>query len=293
VGHGRLRKRSREYKEEMMCPPEALRALSNPEISRRSLFRFGLGAAAAATSLVAGRAEAAPLPRTTFSNVQDLTHVLGPGFPLFPGAHPFEVQQVVSYEKDGYYGNVLTYWEHSGTHMDAPVHFAPNGLFVDQIPATSLVVPAAVINIGEKARRDPAAVVTPDDIRAWERRYGRLPQNAAVLMASGWGARAGSVEAFRNTDSSGVMQFPGFGKEAIDFLLTERQIAGIGVDTLSLDHGPSKDFAVHFTLLAANRWGLEGLANAEAIPPSGATLFVGAPRVAAGSGGPSRVMAVW
>ncbi|MCS6839614.1 MAG: cyclase family protein [Roseiflexus sp.] len=275
-----------------MCPPETLASMRSPEISRRNLLKFSLGAAVAAT-LPVGSAHAATVRRTTFRNVLDLTHVLGTQFPLFPGAAPFRIQQAVSHDKDGYYGNILTYWEHSGTHMDAPVHFAPNGLFVDQLKVENLVVPAVVINITEKARRDPDAVVTPDDIRAWERRYGRIPDNAAVLMASGWGARAGSVEAFRNTDSSGVMHFPGFGKEAIDFLLTERRISGIGVDTLSLDHGPSTTFAVHYTLLPTNRWGLENLANLEAIPPSGATLFVGAPKIAAGSGGPTRVIAVW
>jgi kynurenine formamidase len=275
-----------------MCPPETLASMRSPEISRRNLLKFGLGAAVAA-ALPVGSAQAATVRRTTFRNVADLTHVLGTQFPLFPGAAPFRIQQAVSHDKDGYYGSILTYWEHSGTHMDAPVHFAPNGLFVDQLRIENLVVPAVVINITEKVRRDPDAVVTPDDIRAWERRYGRIPDNAAVLMASGWGARAGSVEAFRNTDSSGVMHFPGFGKEAIDFLLTERRIAGIGVDTLSLDHGPSTTFAVHYTLLPTNRWGLENLANLESIPPSGATLFVGAPKIAAGSGGPTRVMAVW
>jgi Tat (twin-arginine translocation) pathway signal sequence len=275
-----------------MCPPETLASMRSPEISRRNLLKFGLGAAVAA-ALPVGSAHAATVRRTTFRNVVDLTHVLGTQFPLFPGAAPFRIQQAVSHDKDGYYGSILTYWEHSGTHMDAPVHFAPNGLFVDQLRIENLVVPAVVINMTEKVRRDPDAVVTPDDIRAWERRYGRIPDNAAVLMASGWGARAGSVEAFRNTDSSGVMHFPGFGKEAIDFLLTERRIAGIGVDTLSLDHGPSTTFAVHYTLLPTNRWGLENLANLESIPPSGATLFVGAPKIASGSGGPTRVMAVW
>jgi Predicted metal-dependent hydrolase len=275
-----------------MCPPETLASMRSPEISRRNLLKFGLGAAVAA-ALPVGSAHAATVRRTTFRNVVDLTHVLGTQFPLFPGAAPFRIEQAVSHDKDGYYGSILTYWEHSGTHMDAPVHFAPNGLFVDQLRIENLVVPAVVINITEKVRRDPDAVVTPDDIRAWERRYGRIPDNAAVLMASGWGARAGSVEAFRNTDSSGVMHFPGFGKEAIDFLLTERRIAGIGVDTLSLDHGPSKTFAVHYTLLPTNRWGLENLANLESIPPGGATLFVGAPKIASGSGGPTRVMAVW
>ena len=275
-----------------MCPPETLASMRSPEISRRNLLKFGLGAAVAA-ALPVGSAQAATVRRTTFRNVVDLTHVLGTQFPLFPGAAPFRIEQAVSHDKDGYYGSILTYWEHSGTHMDAPVHFAPNGLFVDQLRIENLVVPAVVINITEKVRRDPDAVVTPDDIRAWERRYGRIPDNAAVLMASGWGARAGSVEAFRNTDSSGVMHFPGFGKEAIDFLLTERRIAGIGVDTLSLDHGPSTTFAVHYTLLPTNRWGLENLANLESIPPGGATLFVGAPKIASGSGGPTRVMAVW
>lgn len=275
-----------------MCPPETLASMRSPEISRRNLLKFGLGAAVAA-ALPLGSAQAATVRRTTFRQVLDLTHVLGTQFPLFPGAAPFRIQQAVSHDKDGYYGSILTYWEHSGTHMDAPVHFAPNGLFVDQLKVEHLVVPAVVINITEKVRRDPDSVVTPDDIRAWERRYGRIPDNAAVLMASGWGARAASVEAFRNTDSSGVMHFPGFGKDAIDFLLTERRISGIGVDTLSLDHGPSTTFAVHYTLLPTNRWGLENLANLESIPPSGATLFVGAPKIAAGSGGPTRVMAVW
>ena len=276
-----------------MCPPNARASMQCPDVSRRSLLKFGLGAAAAALALPLNAAQAATVRRTSFTNVADLTHILGPGFPLFPGAAPFQITQAVSHDKDGYYGSMLNYWEHSGTHMDAPIHFASNGLFVDQLAVENLVVPAAVINITAKVERDPDAVVTPDDIMAWERRYGRLPDNAAVLMASGWGARAGSVQAFRNTDSSGVMHFPGFGKAAIDFLLTERRISGIGVDTLSLDHGPSADFAVHYTLLATNRWGLENVANLEAIPPSGASIFVGAPKIAAGSGGPTRIMAVW
>jgi kynurenine formamidase len=259
------------------------------------LLKFGLGAAA----LIAGvesttrSASAAQVPPTRFSNVSDLTHVLGPEMPVFPGAPSFQIETFVTHEEDGFFGSIIAMWEHCGTHMDAPIHFDPAGLYVDQIPATSLIAPAVVINITDRVQRDPAAVVTPDDLRTWERRYGRIPNGAAILMASGWGARANSTEAYRNTDASGVMQFPGFGKAAIDFLLTERNISGIGVDTLSLDHGPSADFAVHFTLLGSNRWGLECMANLESIPPSGATVIVGAPKVAGGSGGPSRVFAVW
>lgn len=276
-----------------MCPPETLIALRESTISRRNLFKFGLGAAAAVAAVAVGQAEAAPVRPTRFSNVLDLTHVLGPGMPLFPGFPPFTIQPAALHSRDGYYGNMITMWEHSGTHMDAPVHFDPEGLFVDQIVPERLIVPAVVLDLRERAAKDPTTVVTPDDIRTWERRYGRIPNNAAVLMSTDWGRRIGSAEAFINRDSSGVMRFPGFGKEAADFLLAERSIAGIGVDTLSLDHGPSTTFAAHIAILGAGRWGMENLANLSSIPPSGATLFVGAPKVASGSGGPSRVMAVW
>jgi kynurenine formamidase len=276
-----------------MCLRATIDAMNNPTVSRRNWLKFGLGAAAAATAMAVTPTHAAPVRPTRFSQVVDLTHLLGPNFPLFPESRPFEITTAVAHKEDGYYGSILTYWEHSGTHMDAPVHFAADALYVDQIPPESLIVPAVVLNISERAAKDPDTVVTPDDIRTWERRYGRIPRNAAVLMNSGWATRVGSVEAFRNTDNSGVMHFPGFGKEAVDFLLTERNIAGIGVDTLSLDFGPSTNFAVHYTFLQTNRWGLENLANIDAIPPSGATLFVGAPKIAAGSGGPCRIFAVW
>ena len=278
-----------------MCPPATLKAIANPALSRRAMLKMGLYATAAAATagIAATPAEAAPVRPTRFSNVLDLTHILGPDTPLFSDEDPsFSIKPFVTHES-GYYGNVISYWEHVGTHMDAPIHFDPQGLFVDQIAPQNLVVPAVVINITAKAQRDPDALVTPDDIRAYERRYGRIPTNAAVLLASGWGARIGSKVTHRNADASGVMHFPGFGKEAVDFLIAERSVAGIGVDTLSLDHGPSTTFAVHYTWLSTARWGLENLANLEAIPPSGATLFVGAPRIASGSGGPSRVLAVW
>lgn len=132
-----------------------------------------------------------------------------------------------------------------------------------------------------------------DDIRAWERRYGRLPRGAAVFMHSGWESRVGSSKTFRNPDAGGVMHFPGFHPEAAAFLLNERDVVGIGVDTLSLDFGASKDFKTHTTWLPANRWGLENLANLAKIPPSGAWAFIGAPKVAGGSGGPTRVFSMW
>lgn len=277
-----------------MCPPQIAAAFNDCALSRRNLLKLGVGAAtAAAAALVPQAAGAVAVKPTRFSNVMDLTHVLGPNMPSFDGRPLFSITTAVTYEKDGYFGSNISYWEHMGTHMDAPAHFSPTGLFVDQIAPTNLIVPIVVLDLRDKAARDPDAMVTPDDIMAYERRYGRIPDNAAVLMSTDWGTKIGSQTAYRNVDSGGVMHFPGFGKAAIDMLLSERSIAGIGVDTLSLDHGASKDFAVHYGFLPTNRWGLENLANLASIPPSGATLIVGAPKVAGGSGGPCRVMAVW
>lgn len=277
-----------------MCPPNVTNALCDANFSRRNLLRLGVGAVtAAAAALAVSPTQAAEVRPTRFSHVHDLTHVLGPGTPSFTGEVLFKIETAVTHAKDGYFGSNIAYWEHMGTHMDAPVHFAPNGLFVDQIPVSALVAPAVVLDLRERAARDPDTVVTPDDILAWEKRHGKVPDGAAVLMSTDWGTRYGSSAAYRNADRGGVMHFPGFGKAAIDFLLAERKIAGIGVDTLSLDHGPSATFDVHYTVLPTNRWGLENLANLSAIPPAGATLIVGAPKVAGGSGGPARVMAVW
>lgn len=177
--------------------------------------------------------------------------------------------------------------------MDAPIHFGKAAWSADLIPDSALVAPVAVIHVHDRAKADPDAMVTADDLKAWEAKHGKIPKGAAVLMHSGWEARAGDVKAFRNMDGQGVMHFPGFSKEAAEFLLKERDIVGIGVDTLSLDHGASNDFAVHFGLLPANKWGVENLANLARIPEAGATVFVGLPKVKGASGGPARILAVW
>src|SRR3990172_961414 len=136
------------------------------------------------------------------------------------------------------------------------------------------------------------------------RRAGRPPRSPRkawwspqLSSTSGAGCggerRAGDQAAYRNMDNQGIMHFPGFSREAAEFLVKERTAGGVGVDTLSLDYGPSTNFGAHFAVLPANRWGIENLANLGRIPPKGATLFVGVPRVQGASGGPSRILAVW
>jgi kynurenine formamidase len=246
------------------------------------------GTAASPQLTLVARAEAA-----TGQTVVDLTHTLSASTPIWPGANPIQLQTLVTHDKDGYYANQWTVHEHHGTHVDAPLHFGKGTWAADEIPEASLICPAAVIQVEERARTNPETPVTVDDLKAWEAKHGRIPPGAAVLMYSGWEARIGDQTAFRNMDAKQMMHFPGFSPEAAEFLLQEREINGIGVDTLSIDLGSSKDFKVHYTILPANKWGIENLANLGKIPARGATIFVGLPKVKGASGGPARVLAMW
>jgi kynurenine formamidase len=280
-----------------MCAPQVIQAIGD-WLGRREFLGMVLsGAAAVGAPAMASPAEAAeakrPPSRGAPRNVMGLSHVLSAQFPIWPGFAPIQVTKVRDHDKDGFYVNSWTLVEHHGTHVDAPIHFAKGKWSADEIPDATLVAPAVVIHVHDRAKADPDTAVTVDDLKAWERRHGRIPAAAAVFMHSGWEARANDQAAFRNADAQDAMHFPGFGKDAAEFLVKERSIVGIGVDTLSLDLGNSKDFAVHVTVLGANKWGIENLANLARIPESGATVFVGVPKVKAASGGPARVVAVW
>jgi kynurenine formamidase len=278
-----------------MCSPAVIEsALAG--VSRREALHLAAGALAGAL-VRPSRAAASDRPagRRTIAagNVLDLTHVLSPAFPIWPGNAPIKVTNTATPAKDGYYANRWDLAEHHGTHLDAPAHFAPGGLTAERLGAASLVVPAAVLDLRERARKDADAVVTVDDLKAWEKAHGRLPKQCGVFLCSGWDAKAGDAKAFLGQDGSKALHFPGFSKEACAFLLAEREVAGLGVDTLSLDCGASKDFAAHKVWLGAGKWGLECVANLAQLPPAGATVFVGAPKVRGASGGPTRALAVW
>ena len=272
-----------------MCLPATLEMLQSLLSYPDSLSWMSMGFAA-----VAGRSPTARRARPLkASRVLDLTHTLTAEFPSWPGYPSIEILNTHHFANDGFLANAWHIHEHSGTHVDAPLHFSAEGWSAAEIPQGNLIAPAVVIEIGSRARRDPDAQVRVEDIKAWEKKHGRVPRGAAVLMSSGWEERATDEAAYRNMDSKGVMHFPGFSPEAAKFLVKERTIGGLGVDTLSLDYGPSTDFGTHFAVLPANRWGIENLANLGKLPPKGATLFVGLPRVKGASGGPARVLAVW
>jgi kynurenine formamidase len=197
------------------------------------------------------------------------------------------------YANDGFYIQEWNFQEQWGTHMDAPGHFGPEAWKVDQIPADNLVAPLAVVDIQTKAAVDPNATVEVDDLIAYERRHGRIPQRAFVAMNSGWEAkRAQGNDAYRGGVGFPDLNFPGFGIEAALWLAEERNVVGIGVDTLSLDPGNSADFAVHVGFLPTNRYGVENLAGLSSVPPRGAIVVMGTAPWQDGSGGPTRVLAL-
>jgi kynurenine formamidase len=252
----------------------------------------------------AGAAVAAGVPRSALpalkrggTRMADLTHVYSETFPLFADPPFFPATErttLKSIPVDGFYGQVWRFWEHTCTHMDVPAHFVTGGRTSPQLRLDELLqVPIVVVDISDRAATQHDTEVTPDDLARFERRHGRIPRGAIVAMYSGWETRAGSAATYRNLDAGGVPRFPGFSKAATDWLLAERRITGLGVDTLSLDHGSSTTFDTHVRLLGADRYGIENLKNLGTIPARGARAFVGLIPWREGSGGPARIIASW
>lgn len=248
-----------------MCAPQVMDQVKQA-LSRRDF--LGMAAGIAAVAATSARAQTQVQGRS-FGNVADLTHVYSPDFPVFPGAAQMKIDLLVTVKNNGFYKNTLTLDEHTGTHMDAPAHFGEGAPTADLLPINRLIAPLAVINIQSKAEQNEDAEVTIDDIRAWERQNERLRAGSFVAMYSGWESRVGDPKRYINLDASNVQHYPGFSPAVAEFLVQERDIVGIGVDTLSLDFGASKDFKTHLTVLPAGKYGLENLANLGNVPPVG------------------------
>lgn len=278
-----------------MCLPGTIEKVSErartegvPSLSRRS-FLTAAGAAGVSASLMPSTAAAR---RIRAKRAMDLTHTFTAGFPVYTGNVPTR-KTLVTVEENGFYAQGWTFEEHSGTHMDAPGHFVSGGRLVPELSPKELLLPVTVIDISGRASEDPDAVVTPDDLVRYEKRHGRIPRNAGVFMYSGWEERLPDPDTFKNADANGTYHFPGFGIEAVEWLLARRSVRAIGVDTLSLDKGESTTFDVHLTWLGSDRYGIENLANLGKLRPKGTTAFVGVVPWEEGSGGPCRVIAYW
>ncbi|MBT2271298.1 cyclase family protein [Rhodococcus qingshengii] len=293
-----------------MCSPKVLSEVyesigrEGRKISRRSMFA-ALGTGALGATVMAGAVQPTASATPSGRTIVDLTHVLTPEFPVWPGARSFEMRNLAkiadaagslgslgSAESGGnFYLNELRLEEHTGTHIDAPAHASADGITVEKIPVADLVVPIAVVDISARASVDPDTLLTRQDILDWESLHGTIAPRSLVAMNSGWDTRAGAGGAFTNRDALGVQHTPGFNPEAIDFLVRERDIVAVGSDTLSIDAGRSTTHGAHRSALGSGKYAVEALANLSALPAVGATVMVGAPTHAGGSGGPCRVIA--
>ena len=243
------------------------------------------------TSTVIAARDAAFAALTDGFRLVDLTDILGPETILWPGAPALEIVDAVTHAAHGYHARVFTTFEHAGTHFDAPEHFAPGGADTASIPIDELVVPAVVIDVSEKAAANPNAVIEPDDVAAFEEEHGTIPAGSAVLMRSGWAQRKNSALGYAGSEGTTDLKFPGFGVDATR-LLVDRGVVGLGVDTLGIDPGDKPDFPVHRTVShPAGLWHLENLINLEHLPAIGSVIAVGVPRIAGGTGFPTRVFA--
>jgi kynurenine formamidase len=275
-----------------------------PNLNRRRLLGMSalLGATLTGVGALGGARPVAAAERlasmgTNSLRVLDLSHAIHTGFPVYkPFAAEPNIYQSSFSAQDGFNALTLEIDEHTGTHMDAPWHFieSPDAYRTEQIPPDQLVCPLVVIRIADRAAQDLDAQVSIDDLLQWERRYGRIPHNALVAMDSGWASRVPlGQQAMGNWDDNGIPHFPGFGHPACEWLLANRSVAGIAVDTLSLDCGPNSinNPNAHRYFLGANKYGLEIVANLGAVPDKGALAIVGVIKTRGGTGGPVRLLA--
>lgn len=228
------------------------------------------------------------------ARIVDLTYTLNASSPYWPGDdyQPFELKTIATLEEDGVLSKVLTLPEHLGTHIDAPNHFEADRPGVDKILPEDLFAAGVVIDIAPQAEQDPDYALSLADVERWESEHGRIPDKAVVLVHTGWGRFWTNYDRYKNQDVRGILHFPGVSKEAAEFLVSERSIRGMGIDTLSIDPGPSKDFAVHHVLNKARRYALENVANLDKLPAKGFHLIIAPIKVETGTGGPTRIFAV-
>ena len=228
----------------------------------------------------------------------DMTYSFSEETLHWPTAQPFKLEKVnEGMTPQGYWYSSYNYSgsEHVGTHLDAPFHFAQGRWTTDQIPLDRTIGPGVVIDVRGKAQADRDYQLQVVDIRTWERRHGKLPGGAIVLMYSGWGKFWGDRKSYFGTDQEGDianLRFPGFSKDAAEFLVKERKINAVGTDTPSIDYGPSRDFIAHRIFGGANIPIFENVASMERLPPKGSTIYAVPMKIKGGSGAPLRIFAV-
>lgn len=232
----------------------------------------------------------------------DMTYAYDAETIYWPTAKPFELKKLSwGINENGwwYASNEYSASEHGGTHADAPIHFRRGGRTMDQIPLGEWIGPAVKIDVTEKCEADRDYRLAVEDILDWEGKHGPIPQKAWIIMYTGIGTRYyPDKRQVLGTDKTGEealpeLSFPGFSVDAVEFLLRDRSITGIALDTPSIDYGRSQNFEVHQVLFAGDKLALENIANLDKLPEAGALLYVIPMLIRDGTGAPARVFAVF
>lgn len=230
----------------------------------------------------------------------DLTHSFSEESVYWVTAKEFTLEEVAKgpTEKGYYYSaNNFETAEHGGTHIDAPIHFAANAQTVDEIPIENLIGDAVKIDVSEKALKDPDYLVSLKDVQEWEKENGSIPTAAIVLFQTGFGRYYPNASKYLGTDKRGQeavkeLHFPGLSAEAAAWLITNRKIKAVGIDTASIDFGQSQDFATHVALMTRNVPAFENIANLDRLPATGFTVIALPMKIKGGSGAPLRIIAI-
>lgn len=219
--------------------------------------------------------------------------------PPFANTSRFRLEELSRYDDRGpaWYWNDIHTGEHTGTHLDAPVHWVTgrDGLDVSEAPLSTLVAAAAVIDMTAEVEADPDFLLEVDHVRAWEAEHGPLPEGGWLLYRTGWAARGEDAAAFANADEHGP-HTPGVSPECARWIAQESPVSGFGAETVGTDAGAGFGFdpplPCHHFLMGAGKWGLTSLRNLDALPPAGAVLIVSPLPIVGGSGSPARVLAL-
>lgn len=226
------------------------------------------------------------------AQILDLTHILNDKTPTYGGERDaFRYENLADRKKDGYASGAFRIPEHFGTHVDAPAHFIDGKETVERIKVKNFIAPAVVIDIRAKVEANTDYQLTAADIQEFEK-GGAIQEGAAVLLLTGWDKRYNEPEKYRNADAAGVLHFPGFSLEAIQYLLKNPKIVALGIDTLSIDFGASKNFQGHKISHGSGLYHIENMTNLDKLPARGAVIFVGVLPIEGGSGGPARIIAI-
>lgn len=262
-------------------PARVFRFLRSASVSMLLFFSVGcVTTSGALERLAAGEAEAV-----------DLTHTLNTQLPVLPNSAAYQQAPLKTLEKDGETVNRFVLADNTGTHIEAPSRLISSQTSVDRLPVRQFVGAGVVIDVTASVNQNPGYKLTLSDVQQWESDNGPIPTDAILLVRTGWSSRYNVSERYWNADASGKPVFPGISEEAVDFLVRERRVQALGIDTASLYLG-SGNTAGQRMFLTSGRFHINNLAALEQVPAKGSTIIAVPLKIQNGPGAPARVLAI-